>query len=289
LNLDSEEEGAIFIGCAGGVSVIGEISAQKVPPREGFRAYEISVKDLQGGHSGVDIDKGIPNAIKVLADEIKSAQCDIVSIDGGERINSIPKAARAVIYAPYDFKAKNDAVNVETIEYEGGVLENSKEIIEMIVSFKQGVRSFDDELKIPRVSINLSTIKTDGNKITVEFFARAMDKKSLEDLRDETSEFLKSFGFDAKTEGFSAPWKPNITPFAKKLQMVARKFFKNVEFKAIHAGLECGIFENRQSSLQVASMGPNIYFPHSLRENCEIASVERLEKIAEEIVFELRG
>jgi dipeptidase D len=284
LNLDSEEEGAIFIGCAGGVDIIGEIDAQKKPPTKGFKAYEIGIKDLQGGHSGVDIDKNIPNAIKVLADEL--AGCELISINGGERMNSIPKSAFAKVRAPSDFTLKNRALSIKEIKENGDVLAHSESIIQMLQNFNQGVRSFNDELKIPNSSINLSTIKTRNDKITVEFFARSMDKKSLESLRDETEEFLKSFGFVVKTEGFSAPWKPNITPFALKLQAIAGRFFENVEFKAMHAGLECGILE--QNSLQIASIGPNINFPHSLRETCETASVKTLELIVAELILELR-
>ncbi|MDR0761544.1 MAG: M20/M25/M40 family metallo-hydrolase, partial [Campylobacteraceae bacterium] len=284
LNLDSEEEGAIFIGCAGGVDITGEINTSKKPPKNDFTAYEINIKDLQGGHSGVDIDKNIPNAIKVLADELTKSECELISIDGGERINSIPKSAFAKVYAPSGFSVKNNDFSIQKIEQKSDILAYSDNILQMLKNFTQGVRSFDEKLKIPSKSINLSTIKTTADKVKVEFFARAMDEKSLENLRDETEEFLKSFGFNVKAEGFSAPWRPNITPFARKLQSIAGRFFKNVKFKAIHAGLECGIFENKQNSLQVASIGVNINFPHSLREKCEIASIKKLEIVLEELI-----
>jgi dipeptidase D len=287
LNLDSEEEGAIFIGCAGGVDITGKISARKRSAREGFKAFEISIKDLQGGHSGVDIDKNIPNAIKVLASEFTNSDCELVSINGGERINSIPKSASAIFYAPKNFTPKNRSVIIKEIKKDDDVLARSSDILQMIQNFVQGVRSFNDELKIPHESINLSTIKTDDKEVTVEFFARAMEKKALEDLGESTSDFLKNFGFDVKIEGFSAPWKPNVTPFAKKLQKITRKFFKNAEFKAIHAGLECGIFENINPNIEIASIGPNIKFPHSLNECCEIASVERLEIVLKELMADL--
>ncbi|MDR1007401.1 MAG: M20/M25/M40 family metallo-hydrolase [Campylobacteraceae bacterium] len=288
LNLDSEEEGAIFVGCAGGVDIIGEIDALKKPYRNRYKTYDICIKDLQGGHSGIDIDKNIPNAIKVLAEELIKSKCELISIDGGERINSIPKSAFAKVYAPNGFTSKNIDLSIKEIENDGNVLTHSDNIIQMLQNFVQGVRSFDEKLKIPSQSINLSTVKTDADKVKVEFFARAMDKKSLESLSDETEKFLKSFGFRVKTEGFSAPWKPNITPFAKKLQAVMGRFFENVNFKAIHAGLECGIFENKQKSLQVVSIGANINFPHSLRENCEIASVKKLETIVTELMLDLK-
>lgn len=287
LNLDSEEEGTIIIGCAGGVNITAEINTQKKPAKEGFRAYEIDIKDLQGGHSGVDIDKNIPNAIKILAAKLAGNDCELVSINGGERINSIPKSASAVIYAPKNFISKNRDLITKEAAAEGSVLVHSKEIISMLQQFNQGVRSFDNKLKIPYESINLSTIKMECGKIKVEFFARAMEKKSLENLSKKTEKFLKSFGFSVKTEGFFAPWKPSITPFAKKIQKVMQKFFKSVEFKAMHAGLECGIFENIKLSIETASIGPNIRFPHSFGECCEIASIERLEIIIEELIADL--
>ncbi|MDR3345819.1 MAG: M20/M25/M40 family metallo-hydrolase, partial [Campylobacteraceae bacterium] len=274
LNLDSEEEGAIFIGCAGGADIVAKMSADKKPVSEGWAAYEVSVKELEGGHSGVDIDKNIPNAIKVLADTLSSNECEIVSINGGERINSIPKSASALVLAPKSFTPKSSLVELKRVQGGDDVLAHSKAIIDMIKSFAQGVRSFNDELNIPNDSINLSIVTTKADEVSVEFFARSMDRASLEDLCEDTKEFLEGFGFAVSVENLSSPWKPNITPFALKLQKIAQKFFENVEFKAIHAGLECGVFENRQSSLQVASVGPNIHFPHSLRECCEVSSVQ---------------
>ncbi|MDR1614317.1 MAG: M20/M25/M40 family metallo-hydrolase [Campylobacteraceae bacterium] len=288
LNLDSEQEGVIVIGCAGGAEISGCMKIQRESAKSNFKTYEISIKDLDGGHSGLDIDKNIPNAIKILADELKSAQCDIVSINGGERINSIPKAAKAVIYASKEIKFKNSALHVKEIEYESAVLTDSKKIIDALASFKQGVRSYNDKLKMTESSINLSTIKTDANSAQVDFFARSMNKNELKYLCQETVDFLNSFGFKAEIKNCSLPWQPTITPFAKKVQKAALKFFDNVPFQAVHAGLECGIFENKNHFLQTVSIGPNIHFPHSLRERCDIASVERLEQITEEIILELR-
>ncbi|MDR0407831.1 MAG: M20/M25/M40 family metallo-hydrolase [Campylobacteraceae bacterium] len=288
LNLDSEEEGNIFIGCAGGVDIVGEISAQKKSAKDNLMTYEISVKDLQGGHSGVDIDKNIPNAIKILAQELADNDCELMAINGGERINSIPKNAYATICAPKNFTLKNRFLNIKKVEKSSDILTHSRSIISMLQNFTQGVRSFNDELKIPNESINLSTIRTDNNKIIVEFFARAMEKKALEELKKSSSDFLKNFGFDVKTKNFSAPWRANITPFAKRVRKIMQKFFRNVEFKAMHAGLECGIFESINPNIQVASIGPNIKFPHSFDECCEIASVEKLEMILEELMADLK-
>lgn len=97
LNLDSEEENGVFIGCAGGVDIFGKTSLSWLPICDHCYVYEVLVDDLPGGHSGVDIDKNIPSALKVLASALVDNDCALVEIEGGERNNSIPKRARAII------------------------------------------------------------------------------------------------------------------------------------------------------------------------------------------------
>ena len=112
LNLDSEEEGEICIGCAGGIDFFAKNSSKKIlPNEEGYELYEISISKLPGGHSGVDIDKNIPNGIKLLTQTIKECDGLLLDINGGERINSVPVNVKAII-ASKNLSRKNLMKNI---------------------------------------------------------------------------------------------------------------------------------------------------------------------------------
>ena len=116
LNLDSEEEGEICIGCAGGVDIKAIFKDKKiVPNNENLDLYEISINNLQGGHSGVDIDKNIPNAIKLIVKTIKECEGKILDINGGERINSIPANAKAIIASKKRPQKTHENMKIEKI------------------------------------------------------------------------------------------------------------------------------------------------------------------------------
>ena len=290
LNLDSEEEGHIFIGCAGGVDIYGYRDLEYERVKDDHNVYEIKTKNFQGGHSGVDIDKNIPNAIKVLFDFLKTLKdIKLISVCGGEALNSIPKSASVIIASKEKIVNKNENIIIERLDRKDEkYIKFSKELIKMISSFVQGVRSFDKEFNIPKTSINLSQIYEKEGKIVVAFFARSMDNDSLNEIRDETTSFLKSFSFAAKTKHQFPVWKPVVNSFGKKVKQIAEKYFENADFKAIHAGLECGIIQDKYEGLKTLSVGPNIYYPHSNKEKCEIDSVYKTAKLVDEVIKEMQ-
>jgi len=116
--------------------------------------------------------------------------------------------------------------------------------------------------------------------------ARSMDSEELLVLVDETVCFFRAFDFMAKSEGTYPAWKPEVNPFAQRVQKVCQRHFEKADFTAIHAGLECAILKQYAPHLDIASIGPNIYDPHSSRESVEIASVERVYSALKEIVKE---
>jgi dipeptidase D len=287
LNLDTEEEGYVYIGCAGGSDVIATKAMHRLKISEEVNSYEVIVDDMPGGHSGVDIHKNIPSAIKELAAFLVHIPHYLIEIEGGERRNSISKRARAIISVPTGviLDAKTGNVQIRKLEkvYDEMIHQGHK-ITEMIHAFAQGVRSINNELNIVQNSINLALIETNEKEVKVSLSARSMDSEELLVLVDETICFFNAFDFTSTSTGMYPAWKPEVNPFALQVQSVCQNHFEKADFMAIHAGLECAILKQYAPQLQIASIGPNIYDPHSSRESVEIASVERVFAALQEIV-----
>jgi len=279
LNLDSEEEGIVTIGCAGGVDII----ATKVLLREKRRLhlYEYHLSGLPGGHSGVDIDKEIPNAISLLFKKLSETQSYIVEVKGGERRNSIPKKADVVF-------GLEEPLEIEGAVYKGfleaEVMGESAALIEMLGRFKSGVRTLNKELDIVETSINLALIESSEERLRVQLSGRSMDREALVSLQDETCLYFENEGFHVEAEGFYAPWKPETNSFSELVLKETKELFPDAGYGAIHAGLECGIIKEKQPRLLMASIGPNILYPHSNRECVELASVERIYHSLQKII-----
>ena len=281
LNLDSEDEGVVTIGCAGGVDIVAVLPI--MTEKKKLHCFEVEVSGLPGGHSGVDIDKNIPNAIKELAARlITMPDLKLVSLQGGERRNAIAKYSTAVV------ASEEDTISLPGVKKLGSkmveVVSNSEDVIAMLHGFSHGVRAYNDELGIVQTSINLAQVDSTPEKITVHLSARSMQKGLLEDLEKETVKYFESYGCEVKSEGFYAPWKPEQTAFGQEVLNVTKTVFDEAKFGAIHAGLECGIIKEKFPEIDMASIGPNIRYPHSTREKVEITSVERVFNILREIV-----
>ncbi len=289
LNLDSEEEDEVIIGCAGGVDIFGTTSLQKAKLSESLEVYEIKVSGLAGGHSGINIARNTPNAIKVLALTLAQNDCLLLSIKGGERNNSIPQNAYAKVLCAKKPISDNEHVSIKSLnEKSDEYLANSDKILHCINAFSQGVREYDEELKMPLLSINFSTIKEKNNELEFEFFARSMSDESLEQIKSETVSLLNGFGFKARFENQTPSWKPVKTDFALKVKSISEKYVGDVKLQGIHAGLECGVIIKLQPHIKgVCSIGPTICFPHSEREKCLLSSVEKIAKIVKEVVSEV--
>lgn len=276
LNLDSEEEGSIFIGCAGSVEIDAELELTFRNKSKKETLYEVSIDGLPGGHSGIDIDKDIPNAIKVLAKIILENNCSLVKLEGGERSNSIPKSAKAIIASSSLIVCNDNRVKIENSNLKNAlIIVESQKILGLINAFSQGVRSFNKEFNLPNESINLSTVTQNKDKIKLEFYARSLREDGLKTLEDETISLLKGFGFIPKVGLKSSTWFSK-SEFAKQVQKAMKKIYKKPEFKLIHAGLECGVIARKQKKdIQICSIGPTIEAPHSIREKFQISSLEK--------------
>ena len=283
LNLDSEDEAEVYIGCAGGADITAV--KQDVYVDGVGTCYEVAVKGLQGGHSGVDIDKGIPSAIKVLgAYLVENGVTQLASIYAGERRNSIPANAVAIVRSESMLESSGD-VQVRVLTEVPQVLKEGDKLIECIQMFRHGVLGMNDELGIPDMSINLAIINTDEKGgLKVETSARAMDLPSLKYMIEETKRFFQHYGFEVKIEDKYPAWKPDISDFTNLVSEKMEGVFGKTKMMAIHAGLECGVIAEKYPDMKFASIGPTIRYPHSTREMVDIASVERTYKVVQEII-----
>jgi dipeptidase D len=287
LNIDSEAEGEICIGCAGGVDFFAKNSSKQIiENNENYQLYEVTVSNLPGGHSGVDIHLNVPNGIKLIAQTIKENNGLILDINGGERINSIPVNVKAIVAFKNEPKIiPNENICINKIDSKTEHLNVwSSDICDFIYTFANGVRGYDKDLNVVLNSINLAKIKTNIDDIEIELSGRSMSNSNLELLKKETILLLESFGFEVKTDGKYPAWKPDVNEFTNMILDIYKKHNPNASLEAIHAGLECAIFKDKFPHMKIASIGPNIFNPHSTREKVEIKSILNIGKIVKDIV-----
>jgi len=286
LNLDSEMEGEICIGCAGGVDIFAiTTKGEYLKNKENKDMYEIEIDNLDGGHSGVDIDKNIPNAIKLIVKTIKECNAELLDLQGGERINSIPKYAKAIIVTDCEPIASHPHMQITKLTQKTQHYKKlDPSIIELLYIFSNGVRGYDKELGVVLSSINLAMVENTIEGVKISFSARSMEHELLQDLSNETVCLLEMFGFEVSTDGKYPPWKPEKSKFTGEVLDIYKEFVPNATLNAIHAGLECAIFKEKFPQMDICSIGPNIYFPHSLRERCEISSTMKLFDIVKKVV-----
>ncbi len=283
LNLDSEDEAEVYIGCAGGADMVAEKEDSYV---EGVgTCYEVAVKGLKGGHSGVDIDKGIPSAIKVLAKYLVGNEVtQLASIYAGERRNSIPANAVAIVRSEKVLQDDGD-ITVRALKEEPKVLKDGSKIITFIDVFRHGVHAMDEELNIPSMSINLAIITADEKGgVKIEASARAMAAAELEYMTAATAELFEFYGFSVQIEDKYPSWKPDVTDFTELVSQEMKNVFGKTKMMAIHAGLECGVIAERYPAIKFASIGPTIRYPHSTREMVDLTSVERTYQVLVNII-----
>jgi len=280
LNLDFEDEAEVCIGCAGGVDLLAFGEFDSAEPLK--YTYQLSVLGLKGGHSGLDIDKDIPNAIKVLVEYLSNKDVVISYFEGGERRNSIPTHARAVVSSQKPLIG-TDLVEVLSIEISDKFY-NSQDLINLLNDFEHGVNSYNSEFNIPSTSMNLAIVKFGAGKLSIESSARAMLSDELDEISHKYISLFQKYGLETKEEHKYSSWNPQINEFSKIVSSSMREVFGKSEYKAIHAGLECGIISQKYPNIKLASIGPNICYPHSKREKIEIESILQTFRVVEKTI-----
>jgi len=316
LNMDSEEDGAFYVGCAGGVDTVAtfEIKAEKRNPST--KVYELHVTGLKGGHSGLDIQEGRGNAIKILGRTLKkleSIDYKLAAIEGGSLRNAIPREAEAILLLSEkdfsnadevitefqksiqkEFHAVDKSVKVflkkSDAEFEDVFTDELKnEIINVILALPHGVISMSQDIPgLVETSTNLATINLVDGKVRIGTSQRSSVDSVKEYIANSVAAVFNLTDADVKAGDGYPGWNPNMD---SELLKVSKKVFKEMfskepEIKAIHAGLECGILEGKNPGMDMISFGPTIQNAHSPDEKVNVETVAKFYDLLKGILKE---
>lgn len=305
LNLDSESEGELYMGCAGGVDTTARFDFEPVETEEGDVALRVSIKGCKGGHSGCDINLQRANAIKLLfrflKDAVANYEARLAYVEGGSLRNAIPREASAVITIPadgldemkqlvadyedlfireFDGVEDNISFTAEDVECPKTELPEDTQdfLIHAITLCPHGVYRMIPEMPdIVETSNNLAMIGMDNNQITVMCLTRSSVESRKEELRQIIQSAFALAGAETEFTGSYPGWKPNLhSHILEVMKDVYRKEFGNTpRIITIHAGLECGIIGRNYPGMDMISFGPTIEHPHSPDERVNIATVQK--------------
>ena len=304
LNLDSETEGELYVGCAGGLdaNVTFKYAAEKTPVRN-YTAAKITVKGLKGGHSGIQIGCQRANANKVLFRFLNAASAShavlLCSVDGGGLRNAIPREAEAVVMVKtkeYEAFAKElkayekvvkaeyagieDAVSVKIRECEAPAEMVAREVAEKltkaVVGCPDGVQKMSMAMPgLVQTSSNLARVVSDGKTVKLQCLLRSSVNTEKAALGEAIAAVFSLAGAKVQLSGSYDGWNPDMdSPILKAMTASYKALYgKQPAVTAIHAGLECGIIGSKYPKMDMISFGPTICYPHSPDEKVEIASV----------------
>ena len=308
LNIDTEDDDELSIGCAGGIDTNTSYSYSEVPVIAESKTVEISIRGLLGGHSGMDIDKGRGNANKWMARMLwEISQCisiQLVSFDGGSLRNAIPREATAVIailaadahkfHAEFDkqvsiykeeYKSIESAINIQAKEIAGSSKAMNeadfKKVINLLCSVQNGVFRMSPDIDgLVEASSSLARIIIS----TGSFTSQSLQRSSVESTKSEIAMTIRcafeNAGCDVVQGGEYPGWKPNPDSAILKLmeKLYKEMYHEDPKVKACHAGLECGILGKHLPGVDMISFGPNIRAAHSPDEKVQISSVQKFWK-----------
>ncbi len=308
MNLDSEDEGELYVGCAGGIDVSAVKNyAEEVAPK-GMLAYKVTAKGLKGGHSGVDIALGRANSNKLMFRFLMQAEADfgirLAEAGGGDLRNAIPRESFSVILVPEIKKDEfesfvsgyNDMYRAEFAETEPDlsfscekaqmpdkVLNQGEQyrIIRAVYVCPNGVIRMSQSMKgLVETSNNLAIVRCKEGKFEAYSLPSSSVDSAKEAIAWKIAAVFQLINAEVKLEGGYPGWKPNVnSPILKSMSNVYNTIFGKVpEIKAIHAGLECGLIGGVYPSLDMISFGPTIRYPHSPDEKVNIESVDKFWK-----------
>lgn len=305
LNLDSETEGELYIGCAGGIDITATMEYKEEAADTALVARKLTLKGLRGGHSGLEINEGRGNAnkllIRVVHDLLMEFDCRLASFEGGNMRNAIPREAHAVLlFNPEDIADLEDYINDyrATINEEYMPIESDVQLYieEVPVSDTQVPEEIQDNVvdslmacqngvmrMIPTVpdtvetSSNLAIVTVGGGKVDIRILARSSSDSMKEFLADSLGSCFSMAGMKVEFSGSYSGWQPNVeSPILHAMKASYKQQF-GVEpaVKVIHAGLECGIIGATCPGMDMVSFGPTLLSPHSPDERAYIPSVAK--------------
>ena len=304
MNLDSEDEGELYVGCAGGLDGTFTFDYNEEVLPAGYSVYKISVTGMKGGHSGMDIILGRGNANKTMIRFLKHTTAlygvRLSSIEGGSLRNAIPREAFAVVAVSEDkaedFKKSVDSF-LEIVKAELSATEPNLKItiesatansvmdtatqnnlINAVYGCPNGVMRMSDAMPgLVETSTNLAIVKSENGKASVSCLMRSSVDTAKDDLANMMDSIFMLAGAKCEFTGGYPGWKPNMdSAILNTMKDVYEKLYgRTPEIKAIHAGLECGIIGGIYPGLDMISCGPTIRFPHSPDEKVKIDTVDK--------------
>ncbi len=306
MNLDSEEEGALYVGCSGGRNTVGTWSMNFKNAPGDSSAVAIHVKGLRGGHSGLEIDKGRGNSIKILNRvliALEKVDARLSMIEGGNKSNAIPREAEALVYIPKNSIKKARAlveqwnsilkaelatvepdlsITIEEVQLKkkGKVIKKTqwKMLAQTIAALPHGVSKMSADIPgLVETSTNVAIIRTEKNKIVLTTSQRSSVASEIDEIVQCVSAVFDLGGAKVvRAEGYPG-WKPNLESHILKVAKSTYQslYGKEPEVKAIHAGLECGIIGEKFPGMDMVSFGPTLEGVHSPDEKIHIDTVEK--------------
>jgi dipeptidase D len=307
LNLDSEEEGQIYVGCAGGIDTEGAWTVAREAAKPNMVPLELRVTGLRGGHSGVDIDKGRGNALKILNRVLRALAEDagarVVAIRGGNKRNAIPREAFATfcvarsrvararkLVSRWEGIARDELspvepdlkVTVAEAAAADGVAvlkrKPQKQILQTITALPHGVVKMSAAIPgLVETSTNVAVVTTEGDTVSLATSQRSSVSSEIQEIA-QTVKAVLELGGATVTQGDGYPgWKPNVESKTLKqaIATYSSLFGKEPEVKAIHAGLECGLIGEKYPGIDMISFGPTVEGAHSPDEKILVDTVPR--------------
>lgn len=305
INLDSEDEGQVFVSCAGGRTTCATFNISREDAPEGYFFIETSIKGLNGGHSGADIDKKRANAIKLLArfayNEMQKTDMRLVSLNSGSAHNAIPRDGSMTIAVPSNDKETVRAdwnIFVAAVEDEYHVSDNTMKavlqstdaapvmtkadtmrIVRALQAVDNGVLSMCQDEAIAwmvETSSNLAVVETSANTVSIVASQRSNVMSALDNMCNTVKATFELAGATVEQNDGYPAWKMNANSQLTKLvsETYERLFGKKPEVLGIHAGLECGLFSERYPQMDMVSFGPTLRDVHTPTERLHIPTVQ---------------
>ena len=313
INLDSEDEGQFFIGCAGGMDSIATFPFEREPLEKGSKKLKISVTGGLGGHSGDEINKERANAVQQLARFLYTElQYDwqLISFEGGGRPNAIARDAEAIIAVPSDeagemaedveafrkvladeFRLSDPGITISCEAVTSSLQPVGEEFTVRFISSlnacPHGVAAMSMDIPgLVETSTNLASVRMEGDSFKVVTSQRSSVKSALHAIAQRVEAALLLGGADVAHETEYPGWKPDLDSDILRASVASyRKLFgTDPEVKAIHAGLECGLFLEKFPGLDMISFGPTLRGVHAPGEKLELASLDKFVALLDDIV-----
>jgi dipeptidase D len=317
LNLDTEEDDEIGIGCAGGVDMTATRFYIEESIPEHSLAYKLKLKGLQGGHSGMDIIKGLANANvlmnRLLYTAYTTVNSRVASIEGGGLRNAIPRESEAIVILHQDHKEKFEdnlhrvfheiksefaslepdmTFDLESTELPKKIMSSDVQdaVLKSIYAAHNGVYRMSPDIEgLVETSNNIAKISVGGGKIEILCLTRSSVTSSKDDLVNSLSSAFDLAGFQVELSGDYPGWTPN--PDSDILKIVDRIYqdlnHEKAHVAACHAGLECGILGSHYPKMDMISFGPTIRGAHSPDERASISSTQKFWKLTQEVLKQI--